>query len=268
MKQPKRTGLWPAIGIMIDQNRIAMCITAATARGRRKIAQEIHDCDERDQEKVVGRMLERFVGPSGAKRRKPGPWVRLGLPEARVFQAALAVTPANQQNTAQNFFLEAVQATNVRAEDRIVDLIKLELGGRGLACVAASPRGAVESSIAVISRVGGRVGLLEPGPAALFRAGSYHRKAPRGSKLCVRFFLGEYQAIGIIAAGPRPLFWHTFDLAPGDETATILAAYSTLWMMGRQARITIPIDTVIIHGRPELALAQQPEEFRQRTGAG
>ena len=54
--------------------------------------------------------------------------MRLGLPEARVFQAALPITPANQQHTPQNFFLEAVQATNVRAEDRIVELVKVELG--------------------------------------------------------------------------------------------------------------------------------------------
>ena len=38
-------------------------------------------------------------------------------------------------------------------------------------------------------------------------------------------------------------------------------------MMGRHARITLPIDTVIIHGRPELALVKQSEKFRQRTGA-
>ena len=267
MKRVKPIGLWPAIGIMIDQKQIAMCITAATAKGRRKIAEEIHDCDEPDHEAMVSRMLERFVAPPGAKRRGRGPWVRVGVSEARVFQAALAITPSNQQNTAQNFFLEAVQATNVRAEDRIVELVKLDLGGRPLACVAASPRGAVESLIAMISRIGGRVGLLEPGPAALYRAGWYHQKAPRGSKLSVRFFLGEHQAIAILGAGPRPLFWQTFDLAPGEETAAILAAYSTLWMMGRQARITVPIDTVIIHGRPELALAQQSEEFRERTGA-
>ena len=262
MKRRKPIGLWPAIGIMIDQKQIAMCITAATAKGRRKIAEEIHDCDEHDHEAILGRLIERFVGPSGAKRRKPGPWVRVGVSEARVFQAALAVTPSNQQNTAQNFFLEAVQATNVRAEDRIVEMVKLDLGGRPLACVAASPRGPVESLIAMISRIGGRIGLLEPGPSALYRAGGYHRRAPRGSKLCVRFFLGKHQAIGVIGAGPWPLFWHTFDLVPGEETGAIKAAYSTLWMMGRQARITIPIDTVIIHGRPELALAQQSEEFR------
>jgi hypothetical protein len=212
-------------------------------------------------------MLERFVPAAGRKRRNPGPRVQLGLPEARVFQAVLPITASNNQNTAQNFFLEAVQATNVRAEDRIVELIKVDVGGRPLACVAASPRNAVEASIGMISRLGARVGLIEPGPAALFRAGVYYRRAPRGSQLCVRFFLGAHHAIGVLAAGPQPLCWQSFDLPAGDETAAILAAHSTLWMMGRHARVTIPIDTVIIHGRPEVIFTQEEDEFRKRTGA-
>ncbi len=193
--------------------------------------------------------------------------MRLGLPEARVFQAVLPITSANNQHTAQNFFLEAVQATNVRAEDRIVELIKLDLGGRALACVAASPRGAVEAAIGMTGKLGARVGLIEPGPAALFRAGEYYRSAPRGSKLCVRFFLGENQAIGVLAAGSHPLCWQTFDLPSGDETAAILAAYSTLWMMVRHARVTVPIDTVMIHGRPAVVFGQPEDVFRKRTGA-
>ena len=100
--------------------------------------------------------------------------------------------------------------------------------------MAASPRGVVESSIANDLRSSARASdCIEPVPAALYRAGLYHKKAPRGSKLCVRFFLGELQAIGVIGAGPRPLFWQTFDLPSGEETAAILAAYSTLWMMGQ-----------------------------------
>ena len=168
MKQRNPPELWPAIGLVIDQKQIAVCVTAATAKGRREISHEIHDCDDRNQEEIVGRMLERWLSPPGAKRPKRRPWIQLGLPEARVFQAALPITPANHNHTAQNFFLEAVQATNVRAEDRIVELIKVELGGRSLACVAASPRNVVESSIGMISRLGGRVGLMEPVPAALF----------------------------------------------------------------------------------------------------
>ena len=33
MKRRNPIGLWPAIGVMIDQKQIAMCVTAATAKG-------------------------------------------------------------------------------------------------------------------------------------------------------------------------------------------------------------------------------------------
>ncbi len=260
MKPWNRFAFPPAIGLLIDQKQIAMSVTVATLGGRREVAREIQSCEKHSAEAVLGRMLEPWVGAPGAKRSRVKPWVRVGLPEARVFQAALPITPSNRQHTAQNFFLEAVQATNVRAEDRIVELIKLDLDNRPLACVAASPRAVIESSIEMMSKLGTRVGLIEPGPASLHRAGAYFRKAPRGSKLCVRFFLGEIEGIGVLAAGAQPLFWHTFDLTNGDETAAILAAHSTLWMLGRHARISLPIDTVIIHGRPELALTQPQQE--------
>jgi hypothetical protein len=263
----KRLGIRPAIGLMIGQKQIAMSVTAATPRGRRVIARELQDCDEGSVEDVLGRMFEAWVSPLGAKGPKRRPGTRLGLIESRAFQATLPITPANRQHTPQNFFLEAVQATNVRAEDRIVELLKIELNSRPLACVAASPRGVIESLIEMMSRLGTCVELIEPAPSALYRAGVYHRKAPRGSKLCARFFLGENQAIGILAAAAQPLFWHTFDVPAGEGTAAILAAYSTLWMMGRHARITVPIDTVIVHGRPDLTLTQQEDDFRQRTGA-
>ncbi len=136
-----------------------------------------------------------------------------------------------------------------------------------MACVAASPRAAITSTIEMMDGLGTRVGLAEPAPAALCRAGAFFKKTPRGSKLTARFFLGQQTAIGVLAAGPQPLFWHTFDLPKGDEATAILAANSTLWMLGRHSRINLSIDTVIVHGRPELEITREPEAFRQRTGA-
>jgi hypothetical protein len=252
----------PAIGLLIDEHEIAMSVTVTTLRGRREIAHETQNCEQQPTEEALKNMLAPWLS-SGVK-----PWVRLGLSEARVFQAAVPITPANRQHAPQNFFLEAVQVTNVRAEDRIVELIKIDLGHQQLACVAASPRAVVESSIEMMTRLGTRVGLIESAPASLWRAGAYYRRVPRGSKLCVRLFLGEAQATGLLAAGDQVLFWHTFDLPEGGEIGAALAAYSTLWMMGRHARITLPIDTVIIHGRPDLILTEQQQEaFGPRTGA-
>jgi len=266
MKPSTRFAFRPAIGLYIDQHQIAMSVTAATPRGRREIARDIQPCENVPAEEVVGRMLKPWLSPAVSRRSGPKPWVRIGLPEARVFQAVVAITGSNRQHNAQSYFLEAVQATNVRAEDRIVEMVKLTVGDRPLACVAASPRNVIESSVEMMNKLGTRVGLIESGPTSLFRAGAYHRTVRHGSKLCVRFFLGEVQAIGIMAAGVQPLFWHTFDLTPGEETPSVLAAYSTLWMMGRHARITVPVDTVVIHGRPQLTLTQKEQEtFEART---
>jgi len=142
MKPWKQFGFPPAIGLMIGQQQIAMSVTAAAIGGRREVAREIQPCDQQSPEEVLGRMLRPWVSAPGAKRSQVKPWVRVGLPEPRVFEAALPIIPSNCQHTAQNFFLEAVQTTNVRAEDRIVELIKLDLDNRPLACVAASPRDA------------------------------------------------------------------------------------------------------------------------------
>ena len=85
-------------------------------------------------------MLQPWLPPAGAKARVRRPWVQIGLPESRIFQATVPITPANRLSPAQNFFLEAVQSTNLRAEDRIIDLIKIEVNKQPLACLSACPR--------------------------------------------------------------------------------------------------------------------------------
>ena len=181
----------------------------------------------------------------GSKRARPGPWIQVGLPESRLFQATVPITPSNRLSPPQNFFLEAVQSTNLRAEDRIIDLIKIEINKQPLACLSACPRSLVTELAEMLGRLGTRIAVIEPSPMGLLRAAASGAPAPRGSRLCLRFFLGRKQAIGMEVAGDQPLFWHTFDLVPGEESASILAAYSTLWMLGRHSRISVPIDRVV-----------------------
>jgi hypothetical protein len=262
-----RCTLRRSIGLVIEEGQIAISVVSATPLSHRQVFRMVQPCEGESVQAV----LEKVLGPlikSGQGRKGQGrPWVQLGVPESQVFQAAVPITHANRNAPAQTFFLEAVQATNIRSEERIIELIRLELKKQPLACVAASPRAAIESLIELMDGLDLRVGLAEPVPAALCRAGAHSRKPPRGSMLCVRFFLGPQQAIGVVAVESQPLFWHTFDLTPGDETGSILAAYSTLWMLWRNCRIALPIDTVIVHGRPEVALTRQSEAFQQRTGA-
>lgn len=256
-----------SIGIMVEDQRVAICVLASIAGARRPIYSEVHDCGDEPSQAVLERLLQPWMPKARGKASVLGPWVQVGIPDAHSFQAALPITHSNRNGTGQTFFLEAVQTTNVRAEDRIIDLLRLELNKQPLACVAASPMGQVSGLVHMMGELGARVGLLEPAASALFRAGSYHAKAPRGSTLCARFFLGAQQAVGVLGYGEQPLFWHEFALERGQETASILAAYSTLWMLARNARIPSRIDGVVVHGRPDFTWAQPPDEFQRRTGA-
>jgi hypothetical protein len=262
-----RCALRRSIGVVIEERRVAVSVVATTPLGRRLIFHDVQACEAEPQRTVLAGLLERWTGKGRNQKNKLGAWVQVGVPEGQVFQAVVPITHSNLNAPPQTYFLEAVQATNVRAEERLIDLLKVEIGKNPLACVAASPRGTIASTIEILDGLGARLGLAEPAPAALYRAGEFYQKAPRGSKLVARFFLGEDQAIGVLAAGGQPLFWHAFDLPKGDEATAILAANSTLWMLGRHSRITQPIDTVIVHGRPDLQLGQDPDAFRQRTGA-
>jgi hypothetical protein len=256
-----------SIGLVIDDQRVAISVVVTTPLGRKQVVSEVRACDGKPPQDVLESLIDPWIKQGRARKATVRPWVQLAVPESQVFQAVVPITHANLNATPQSYFLEAVQATNVRAEERIIDLIKIELNKQPVACVAASPRVAINALIEMMDGLGTRVGLAEPAPDALCRAGAFYQKAPGTSKLTARFFLGPRQAIGVLAAGTQPLFWHTFDLTSGDESTAILAANSTLWMMARHCGITLPIDTVIVHGRPNLAITQGPEVFRQRTGA-
>ena len=275
MKPWKQIGLWPALGLVIEDKQISLSVVATIPRGRTEVTRDSQSCESELPEIVLQRMLAPWLGTrqdprpekSGKARKEYRPWVQIAVPELKVFQAVVPITGANRSAAPEALFMEAVQATNLRAEERMIDLIKVDLNKHPLACLAASPRVYITGLLETLDTLGTRVAMIEPAPAGLFRAGVFHKKAPRGSRLCVRFFLGRTQAIGVLAADTQPLLWHAFELPEGDVTTAILATYSMLWMQGRHSRITLPIDTVVVHGRPDLKLSLKPDEFRDRTGA-
>jgi hypothetical protein len=99
MKPSMPFALRPAIGLVIDEQQIAMSVVATTPRGRREIARQTQSCDGLSPEEVLGKMLEPWVAAPGAKRPRAKPWVHVGLPEAQVFQATVPITSSNRQNT-------------------------------------------------------------------------------------------------------------------------------------------------------------------------
>ena len=153
-----------SIGVVIEERRVAVSVVATTPLGRRHVFGDVQVCDAEPPQTVLGRLLDPWIKKRLDKKNKLGAWVQAGVPESQVFQAVVPITHANLNAPAQTYFLEAVQATNVRAEERIIDMLKLEVGKNPLACVAASPRGAIVSTIEILSGLGTRLGLAEPAP--------------------------------------------------------------------------------------------------------
>jgi hypothetical protein len=131
-----------SIGLVIDDRRLAISVVATTPLGRRQVFHDVQACDGESQQAVLERLLRPWIKQGRGRKAQVGPWVQLGVPESQVFQAVVPITDANRNATPQSNFLEAVQGTNIRAEERIIDVLKLELNKQPQACVAASPRAA------------------------------------------------------------------------------------------------------------------------------
>ena len=199
----------------------------------------------------------------GRKRR---PWVQVALPESRVFQAVVPITDANRSSHAAELLHGGGAGDQLRAEERIIDLIKLELDKQPLACLAASPA-LVTELIEMLERLGPRVAMIEPAPAGLFRAGEHLKKRPGARSCALRFFLGRTQASAYWRWACSRSSGIRSTCPPRISPPRSWPTYSTLWMQGRHSRITVPIDTVVIHGRPDLECRSSPRSFRERTGA-
>jgi hypothetical protein len=258
----------PAIGVVVDDRRVVMSVVASTAAGRRReVAVDARDCHDEPVDVVLRRMLEPWASGPGGKPRGRKPWVQVGLPEQQVFQASVPISASNRVLSAQSLFLEAVQATNLRAEDHVFDLKKVDVAKLPLAIVSACRREIVLNLVDALGRAGVQVASAEPAPSALLRLALLEGRGSRGAKLCMRFFLGPRRALALMSCGPHPLFWQVFELPPGAEEDAIRSAYSTLWLLWRRHGVKVPIAAVHLHGRPGLALSAQREAFRKQAGA-
>ena len=123
---------------------------------------EVQPCDEGAHRAALDHLLAPWLKPKKQHDRGPatrakgagGPWVQIALPESRVFHAVVPITGANRSATPQAYFMEATQATNMRAEERVIDLLKLELNKKPLAALAASQRLLITDIIDALSGLG------------------------------------------------------------------------------------------------------------------
>lgn len=261
------TRIRPAIGVVVDDRRVALSVVASALGRRREIARDVRDRQGEPLHVVLERMLAPWVDGPGGKPRRRKAWVQVGIPESQVFQASVPMSAANRSLSAQSLFLEAVQSTNLRAEDHVFDLRKIDVAKRSLSIVSACRREVVAGLIDALGQAGAQVASAEPSPSALLRLALRRRGGSRGAKLCMRFFLGPSRALAVMSFGAYPLFWQVFDLPAGREEEAVRSAYSTLWLLWRRHGLKTAVATVHLHGRPDLALSAQREAFQRQADA-
>ena len=149
----------------------------------------------------------------------------------------------------------------------MIDVVETSVGRRTMGALVSCRRKWLAPVIETIVNLKGRLYRAEPGPCGLLRLGSSHLKAPRSSKLSARFFLGERDGLAMLVANGIPLHWRTFELPNGAEPAALMGAFVALRMQARNWRVEGVIDSVLIHGRPDLAPKLVPAELKSRMQA-
>ena len=162
MKPWNRIGLRPAIGLAIEDQQISLSVVATTPGGRKEVARDVQSCANEAQETVLERMLApwlgRRLGPAPEDHRQEQANVRALGPgrSARVarFPGGCADHGSEPFLNAPGLFHGGRGATNLRAEERVIDLVKLEMEKQPLACLAASPRPVITDLIAMLEEIG------------------------------------------------------------------------------------------------------------------
>ena len=142
MKPWNRIGLGPVIGLAIEDQQISLSVVATTLGGRKEVARDVQSCEDEPQETVLERMLAPWLGQrqdphpktSGGASTAAGPGSRSPCPSRASSRRWCRSRERTVSSPPQADSMEAVRATNLRAEVRVIDLVKLEMNKIRLAC--------------------------------------------------------------------------------------------------------------------------------------
>lgn len=249
-----------SIGLLVSEREVSMSVMASTLLGRVELAQASEPRGSGPLEELLGRMLGPWLD------HRPRPKVVLGVPLVRVFHSVREVAGAGRKEP-EVWLQESLQTAGTRIEDMVIDVAETVVGKKQVAGLVSCRRRSMAEALEALKKRSARLVLVEPTSCSLLRLATDRLKAPRGKKLSARFLLGDRQALGMVVAGGLPLHWRLFDLPAGEEPLAIHSALVGLRMHVRSWKIDAGINTVLIHGRPDLASKLDPAELGSRMGA-
>jgi Tfp pilus assembly protein PilN len=237
------------IGLALGDHAVGAAEWATTPLGRVEVFRESEPIGDDGLAPAVGRLLKRrFTKEELAKAR-----VTIGLPALRVFFSTRPIQADNREASPEILLHEVLQSPNLSVDDMIVDMIRLRPGQRPLASIVACRKKYMAGVLSALAAAGVEPCVAEPSPCALLRDAARRLRPPGRSRAFARVILGDGRGLAVLMTAPEaPLMWRPFDLAPGREAAAIRAAVASLGSLGRFCGQEGELDTVLVHGRPDL----------------
>lgn len=254
-----KVALKKAIGLYVGEQQVTVSQIAGTPLGPVEIACQSESYVPEQLPDVISRLLSPLMG----KRKRVQP-VAIGIPAMRVFFSTRPIRNGNSETSPQVLLHEVLQSPNICIDDMVVEVIRAEPAKRKLASIVSCRKKYLAGLLETLTSCGIRPFRVEPAPCALLRLAARNRRPPRRSRTVLRILLGDRQALAVVTAGNLAVLWRYFNLPAEGETTSICSAVRSVQTLIGYCGIDSPLDVVMIHGRADLRVKIEAEEFRQQ----
>jgi hypothetical protein len=256
-----RIGLPRGFGLCVEDGAVTLSEVVATPLGPVEIG--------RRQEEVarggLATALRRLMSPHcrhGRRQRTP---VAVVLPRRRLYFATRPIQNTAADPSPHVLLREALRSVAIQVSEMAVDVVKAHPDKRPLASIVACNAQYMSELLESLKGCGVRPVRAEPEACALLRAANRNRAA-RTAKVALRLFLNDSEAFAVLVVKQLPIVWRHVDLRRGDEASTILSACRSLLMVSRDCGIESPLETLMLHGRSDLARLVDVDWLREQLG--
>jgi hypothetical protein len=248
-----------AIGLMIGQHDLVLSLIAFTPLGPVEM--------ECRREPVQGESIDVALPRILAPVLESEPWrnapIAIGVPVLSVFFSTRPIKSMNLDAAPQVLLHEMLRSSNLVIDDMNVDMIKSQPGKHPVASIIATRRKYLAPILNGLESCGVRPSQIEPVPFALLRAAFRRHRPARGARTEVRIFLGAESGLAMLTAQDQPLAWRYFEMLPGGEATAVVSSVRSLRTLSKYYGVDTPPETVIVHGRPDLAHLDDTPSWRE-----
>ncbi|MHC4398929.1 MAG: hypothetical protein ACYTG0_04540 [Planctomycetota bacterium] len=258
-----RVGLPKAIGLYVDDESVTLSQVVSTPLGPVEIARHTERARLEELPAVVRDLVRLQLG-GGKVRRVP---VAVGLATERTYFATRPIQNVASNPSPRVLLREALRSANVSVDEMAVDVIRAQPDKRLVASIVSCEKRYLSRLLSALNECGVRPFRVEPMPCAMLRTAARRRRAPRGTKVVLRLFLSDTELLAVLVVRNLPVVWRSCKLPLGDEASAIISATRSLSAVSKDCGVESELDTVIIHGRPDLLRLVEIDWVEEQVGS-